>query len=377
MIRLCFMVDAAFLGGAELYVSRLAGALDPSRFAISLVMRETTDAHLVTWANRFAASGVRVVRTPMHLPFRPAHALAIYNILDGLSPHIVHVNMPGPYNGQNGLLVALARLCGARVVTTEHLPMVEGSVKRTLLKALVYGGVDCAVTVSHANAVLLRERQGVPASRIRVVYNGIEPPLAHQTRPEQRVGLGVGSGDVLVWYVGNILRHKGLEDVIAALSRVRMRDWRLAVVGDGPDRPAAERCAAEAGLADRVRFLGHQAPEAVRALLPAGDLLVLPSRMEGLPYTILEAMAAGLPVVSTRVFGIPEAVVDDETGILVAPGDGDALTHALEILLGDASLRVRMGAAARARFEAHFTLHRQASVMTALYEELYTGRSAG
>ncbi|HEU4365943.1 MAG TPA: glycosyltransferase [Candidatus Krumholzibacteria bacterium] len=376
MIRVCFMVDAAFLGGAELYVSRLAGSLDRSQFDASVVMRRSADPGLNEWAASVEAQGIRVVRTPMHLPFRPAHAISILRTLEAPAPHVVHVNMPGPYNGQNALLVPLARLGGARVLVTEHLPMVERSARRAALKRLAYRFLDLAVTVSNANAGYVRERQGVPPSRVRVVYNGVEDARA---APEHvlatRARLGAGPEEVLVWFAANLLPHKGLVELLQALSMAHGTNWRLGVMGDGPERDGAERLARGAGLAGRVVFLGRQAPAVVRATLPAGDLLALPSRMEGMPYIVLEAMAAGLPVVSSAVFGIPEAVVDGETGRLTAPGDVPALARALDALLRDAALRRRMGAAARARYEAMFTLDAQVAAMSAIYRELATGRS--
>lgn len=376
MIRVCFMVDAAFLGGAEFYVSRLAGSLDRSQFEASVVMQRSADPGLNEWAASVEAQGIRVVRTPMHLPFRPAHAISILRTLEAPAPHVVHVNMPGPYNGQNALLVPLARLGGARVLVTEHLPMVERSARRAALKRLAYRFLDLAVTVSNANAGYVRERQGVPPSRVRVVYNGVEDaPAAPEHVLATRARLGAGREDVVVWFAANLLPHKGLVELLQALSMVHETSWRLGVMGDGPEREGAERLVRGAGLAGRVVFLGRQAPAVVRATLPAGDLLALPSRMEGMPYIVLEAMAAGLPVVSSAVFGIPEAVVDGETGRLTAPGDVPALARALDALLRDAALRRRMGAAARLRYEAMFTLDAQVAAMSAIYRELATGRS--
>jgi glycosyltransferase involved in cell wall biosynthesis len=378
MIRVVFAVDAAFLGGAELYVSRLAHALDPASFSVSVVMRRSPDGGaLHAWADDLEASGVRVIRTGMELPRRPGHALRILRALDSIAPHVVHVNMPGPYSGQNALLVPLARLSGARVLVTEHLPMVAPLWKRAALKRAAYRWLDLAVTVSHANAVFVRERQGVPATRIRVVYNGVEAVEAPAwVRREVRAALSVPPDAVLIWFVGNLLAHKGLQDTLHALSKLRTPHWLLVVIGEGPERDAAVALARTAGCSDRVRFLGHRPHDEVRAMLPAGDLLALPSRIEGLPYSVLEAMASRLPVVSTAVFGIPEAVADGETGLLVAPGDSEGLAHAFERLVADADARARMGAAAYERYTAMFTIEKQAAAMSRIYRELATGRNS-
>jgi glycosyltransferase involved in cell wall biosynthesis len=374
VIRVCFMVDAGFAGGAELYVSRLATALDGRAFAASVVMRANGSQALATWARDLEGAGVPVRRTPMDLPFHPAHAAGILRAIDHFAPHVVHVNMPGPYNGQNGLLVPIARASGARVLVTEHLPMVESLWKRAAVKRLAYRWLDLAVTVSCANAAFVRDRQGVAGHKIRVVYNGVEDPPRTGTRDAVRARLGVAAEDVVVWFVGNLFPHKGLQETLQAVSMIRSASARLFVVGDGPERGPAEALARAKGLESRVVFLGRRTAAEVRGLLAAGDLLALPSRIEGMPYTILEAMAAALPVVSTAVYGIPEAVADGDTGLLVPPGDVDALADALESLVGDAPARRRMGDAARARYERMFTLERHVAEMSALYRELATGR---
>jgi glycosyltransferase involved in cell wall biosynthesis len=371
MIRVTYMVDASFLGGAEHYVARLATGLDASRFATSLVMRADDVAPaLDAWAESLAALGVPVTRLPMRLPFRPWDALGVYRALDRMAPHVVHINMPGPYNGQMGLLAPIARAAGARVVTTEHLPMVERLWKRALVKRVAIRFVDAAVTMTRANGDLLVSRQGFSRRRVRVVANGI--PLRYGTAPapDGRREWGIEAHEVVVGFVGNLLPHKGLQQVIRALSSLQVHSWRLLVVGSGPDEGAACATAKRCGISERVVFLGQRAGEDVERIIGACDILALPSEVEGLPYVILEAMACGKPVVSTDVYGIPEAVVDGETGLLVHPGDDAALTHALHTLIKNGELRRRMGECGRARFEARFTLERQLSAMSSLYTEL-------
>ncbi len=366
MIRLCFGVDAPFLGGAEYYVSRLATALDRNRFSVSLLMGDGQDGALDAWATGLAAEGIRVVRAPMRLPWRLDDAPRVWRELDRLAPHVVHVNMPGPYSGQNALLAPIARAAGARVVTTEHLPMVPPLWKRRALKRLAMRSVDVAVTMTRANAACLVERQRVPAERVRVVPNGI-PFGFGSARPARP-----GGGDLTLVFVGNIIAHKGLHTTLEALSKVTS-GWRLRVVGAGPDETRCRELADRLGLASRVTFLGRQSPAQVEQHLSAADALVLPSAMEGLPYVILEAMASSLPVVASNVYGIPEVVVDGETGLLVPPEDAPALSAALARLIESAPLRERLGANARRRFEERFTLERQVETMSALYERLARG----
>ena len=126
------------------------------------------------------------------------------------------------------------------------------------------------------------------------------------------------------------------------------------IVGEGPDRPRLEEEIEALGLSGRVRLAGERRD--VPELLAAADVFVLPSASEGLPVSVLEAMAAGLPVIASRVGGVPEQVSDGETGLLVEPGDPSDLTAALDRLIADPSLRRRLGAAGRARAEQAFDL---------------------
>ncbi len=375
MIRVVFTVDAPFLGGAEHYVARLATGLDRSRFSPAVVMGSNdVDESLLAWAAELESSGIPVTRVRMRLPFRPGDAVPIYRALAAFDPDVVHVNMPGPYSAQMGLLAPLARLAGARVVVTEHLPMVPWLWKRGLVKRIAVGFVDAAVTMTRANAELLVRRQGFPRQRVRVVENGVPANFGRREWDRNvRAELGIEAAAVAFVFVGNLIPYKGLQRVIEALSRLSS-PWRLVVAGAGPDAEPARELATRLEVSDRVAFLGRCSSEQVERVIAACDVLVLPSAVEGLPYVILEAMACAKPVVSTRVFGIPEAVVEGETGLLVAPDDVDGLAQALRTLAADPARRERMGRAGRERFEARFTLERQIRTLSALYRELVTGR---
>ena len=375
MIRICYVVDAPFLGGAELYISRLISALDRGAFATSVLMRrDVRDARLVEWADALRGRGTGVVSVPMRLPWVPADAWRIYRALDALAPHIVHVNVPGPYDGQFGLVLPIARATGARTVVTEHLPMVPPLWKRALVKRIGYRALDVAVTMTRANAGYLIEKQGVPSRKVRVVANGIPRAFgAVENAAQRRWELGLKDPQVLVAYVGNILPHKGLRRLIEAMSRAGSRaSLHLVVAGTGSDEAACRQLAADRGLAAQVTFSGWLSTVETEAMLAACDVVALPSQWEGLPYVLLEAMACARPVIAGRVFGIPEVVDDGVTGVLVDPLRIDEIAHALD-RLGDAALREKMGAAARTRFERLFTLEIQAARMQALYRSLVNG----
>jgi glycosyltransferase involved in cell wall biosynthesis len=372
-LNVCYLVDAPFLGGAERYVSKIATGLDKARFRPSVIMRGPVhpSSGLDQWRSELVDAGVPVRVESMDIPFRPWRAVPVFRAVADASPHVVHVNMPGPMDGQMGLLVPIARMAGARsVVVTEHLPMLDNTWKRGLLKRFSYRWVDRVATVCRANIPFLVEKQFVAPARTAVIHNAID--AAYGTRvgedaAQVREAFRLPSDKVLVIFLGNLLKHKGLQRVVRALSEVPDLGWHLAVVGEGPERAPCEKRLEHRGLGDRASFLGRLSPGDVERVLGAADVLTLPSTIEGMPYVILEAMASGVPVVSTSVFGIPEMVVDGETGLLVDPGDDDGLREALAELVSDAGRRESLGSAARRRFERHFTLDRQIAEMESLY----------
>jgi len=226
-----------------------------------------------------------------------------------------------------------------------------------------------------------------PGDRLAVVPNGTElAGRVASVASSGAVGNGVG-GSVTVLFLGNLLLFKGVGDVIdAAVSllprlpglRFRFagrwtRDPMFGVSGEDT-RAECMRRIAESGREEAFEFLGEVDRASVARLLAEADMLVLPSRDEGLPLVLIEAMAAGIPTIASAGVGaIPEVVVDGETGFLVPPGDVEALARAIETLVLDRTLRCRMGAAARARCERRYSL---ASWSESL-ERVLSGAEAG
>jgi colanic acid/amylovoran biosynthesis glycosyltransferase len=156
-----------------------------------------------------------------------------------------------------------------------------------------------------------------------------------------------------------------LIEAIATLARDGA-DVTLTLVGDGPRRPALERLAHRHGVADRVRFTGRVGQDDIGAHYAAADVFCLSSFAEGVPVVLMEAMASGIPVVATRINGIPELIEDGESGILVTPGRADLLAAALRDMLGDDSRRATLAAAGRRRVAADFEVNACARELRAL-----------
>jgi glycosyltransferase involved in cell wall biosynthesis len=156
-------------------------------------------------------------------------------------------------------------------------------------------------------------------------------------------------------FVGRLVHQKGLDLLFPALGKLTDLPWELTVIGDGPQRGLLEGLAARLSIADRVRFAGWQRGADLDCHYRESNLFILPSRHEGMPNVVLEAMASGLPVLATRIAGSEELVLPGMTGELVAPENKTALEEALRPLLMDASLRRRLGDAGRQRVVTEFT----------------------
>jgi glycosyltransferase involved in cell wall biosynthesis len=196
---------------------------------------------------------------------------------------------------------------------------------------------------SHARAIIvvstaLKERlcsEGVPENKISVIVNGVDTGLfSCRDRKASARQLGLSDGDRRCVFVGRLAEEKGVHTLVAAMSHLRRlrTDTKVYVVGDGPKRAELEQQAKDLGVAEQVVFLGTKGPNEVALWLAASDLLCLPSLREGCPNVVLEALAAGRPVVASRVGGIPD-MVEPDSGVLVQPENPDALADALNFVL--------------------------------------------
>ncbi len=203
--------------------------------------------------------------------------------------------------------------------------------------------------------------------KLRIVHCGVEPGSFE-------VKHHAGTGRRLL-FVGRLVPAKGLPILLEALAKVE--GAVLDVIGDGPDRKMLEEKARSLNLAHRVTFLGYQSQAQVRALLKQADVFVLSSFAEGLPVVLMEAMAAGIPVVATRIAGIPELIYDEENGLLVSPGDSNAAANAICRLLADPDLRNRMAKAGRRAVELDFDVGAESRWLSTILINALAGRTTG
>jgi sugar transferase (PEP-CTERM/EpsH1 system associated) len=275
-------------------------------------------------------------------------------------PEVVHTH------DQRALFYAgpAAWLAGVpRIVHTRHGRDIHATARQTRMIRQLAKLVDRFVCVSDEVAALSRE-QGIGGERLHTILNGIDLGRFGTRGPDP-------AGPVVT--VARLSSEKDVANLVraSAIAALRVPELRVEVAGGGPCRAELERLAAELGVADRIAFLGEVGD--VPAVLARARMLVLPSRSEGIPLTVLEAMACGLPVLATRVGGLPEVVEDGTTGLLVPPADPAALAEAMAALWDDPDRRDRMGRAGRRRAADRFDVRR----MVAQYESLYREGAGG
>lgn len=208
---------------------------------------------------------------------------------------------------------------------------------------------------------------GVAPSLITLSYNGVSQSPCYSQHMSIRKSLGISEKQFLVGMIGRIEKVKGYDILISAIAQLRERGCNIqaVVVGKGTEENDLRRSIEKARLGSQVHVLGFR--KNVAAVMAELDALCMPSRSEGLPYTALEAARAGLPIIATRVGGLPEVFVDRETALLVPPNDVDAIAEALEELARDAHLRSRLGKSAAEFAIERFSVEHMVSETLAVY----------
>jgi glycosyltransferase involved in cell wall biosynthesis len=369
-IRVVFCIDNMDIGGTELNAVRTAERLDPSRFALSIVSLCDHGPLLARYRER----GIPVLCLPLHR-LHGSHAMRqavrLVRFLTRQRVDIVHSH--DVYN--NVFSTMCARLSRRSVVIASRRWLDE--VPRPSLRTanrVAYRFADCVLTNSESIAELLVARDRVQESRVAVVPNFVDDQAFVPPPPDERARflfeLGVPPGSFVVGCVASLRPVKNHELLLRAVANLRSRwpSMHLVLVGDGDSRPSLEALARQLGLAGVVHFAGLRPNEP--NLHHLFDLSVLSSRSEALPNSLVEAMAAGRPVVATRVGGVADVVRDGETGLLAPAGDVDAFGRAIESLLRDPERRFKYGAAARERAETTFQARRVIPMLESLYATL-------
>jgi glycosyltransferase involved in cell wall biosynthesis len=360
--RVVHYVDSDIYGGSEVAALHLIASLDRARW--EPVLLHHPDAGIVRLVDGAALLGVRTSAVPRVDRRRPFVGLfRLWRALCAERPAILHAHLSWPLACKYGVLAAwLARV--PAIIATAQLYVELRDNRRP---PLTLRPLRRIIAVSDEVKARYAQDLAVPMRKLVVVRNGIRvPPSPRPPDPTLRTELIGDRPDYLVLTLARLHRQKGHAYLLAAAAQVS--DATFVLAGDGPLRAELEGQARELGVADRCIFLGDRSD--VPDLLAVADLVVLPSLFEGLPVSVLEAMAAQRPVVATAIGGTSEAVIHEVTGLLVPPRDPAALGSAIRRMRADPELAHRLAAAGRERVEAEFSSVITARDVMCIYDEV-------
>ncbi|WPB81120.1 glycosyltransferase [Archangium violaceum] len=369
-LRLVQFTKSFHIGGTEVQVVELLRGLPPS-YRVQLAVLQDQGPLMESVLKLGFAPEVFPLNGSLA---RPNSALQVLRLARWF--HTQRVELVHAHDFYSTMLVVpAAKMAGTKVIVGRlDLAHWHGTARRALLRSLTLMA-DHVVGNAEAIRRMLVEEEGLPPERVSVIPNGLDLARFHvRMREGLTAPLPDTRGAPVVVHVAN-MNHpvKRQEDLLRALAMVRLKGQTLHafLVGDGPRRAELERLAGSLGLTDMVHFLGHRAD--VPAVYARADFGVLCSTAEGMSNAVMEGMAAGLPMVVTRVGGNPELVADGVRGLVVPPLRPQAMTEAFCTLLADRELGRRMGAEARAFVERELSLERLVRRHDVLYRRVARG----
>lgn len=365
--KVLHLVEDLRIGGLERVIASIVLGLDRAEYEVH-VWCLTRGGEI---AEELIEKGVSVRVFGMHTYHNPLHVFALSRLIRKEDIHILHTH--GYFGSSFGRLAAI--LARTPVVISHVHTTYHGFSKRNLImERFLSLFTDRIVCVSQAVRDFVVGVEGISERRTCLIYNGVGESRRSKGDTSfniDRTRFGFEAEDLVVITVASLTPHKGHQVLIDAAGMVSKRheNLRWLLVGDGPLRDSLESYARELQLSSRVVFTGQQRD--IAPFLQLADLFVLPStEREGLGIALIEAMAAGLPVIGTRLGGIPEVIDDGVNGILVEPGSAGELAGAMEKLATGNEMRRKMGRAGRGMYEGKFTIERMNREIDALYKRL-------
>ncbi|MFQ5511654.1 MAG: glycosyltransferase [Candidatus Krumholzibacteriia bacterium] len=370
-IKVAFVASTLDVGGAENVLFDLATRLPDERYRSAFYFMKSRG---VVGA-RLHAAGHRVAERLQRGRFDLAAPFKLAARLRRFSPDVVLL-----LDHHNAILWGglAGMLCGAgkRVIASHATGRMGGRPSFTRSDRAIVATASAVVALSEAHAGYLRDEEGIPASKLVVIENGID--CERYANADDGGGLrrelGIERGERVVTMVAALRpekAHEALLDAAAGLVETG-ESLKFLIVGDGERRAVLERRAGKMGLGGRVLFLGER--EDVPALLALSDVLVLPSHaaVETLPLAVLEGMAAGVPVVASRVGSLPEVICDGVNGLLIAPADAVGLARAVRDILTHRARTAQMVEKARETVRERYAVEGMVAGYETLFERLAT-----
>lgn len=361
--RILVVIDGMEVGGSQRQIQHLLASLDRTRWEPELAYFRC-DSHLAETIRR---SGIAVHYVPKRrrIDFRFLFALA--SLLRQRDYALVHA-----YSLTAELWSVMARAVSGRqppLIASERSYYLAKPAWHWIVKRVVFGASAAVIANSGIGARSTALRTRTPEALFATVANGVELPdgIDAGERAAVREELGVPEGRAMGLFVGRLVPVKNLPCLVRALASLPLaqRPW-IGLAGEGPLRDELRQLAAQSGVTEGICFLGERRD--VTRLMQAADFLVLPSHFEGQSNAVLEAMAAGCPVIASDVGGTPELVKNGRTGLLFPTNDDNALAAAMSRLVAEPDLRMRLARLAREHVEANHSPAALADATSVVYE---------
>jgi len=359
-----YFSDAPYFGGAEKYLLLLAENIQDFGFRpLFIINRKERLGKLV---EKLESAGIDVFDVNINLPYSLNNVGKLIGIFRSTKSDILHLNLPGPYSAQYSLVAPIAKMAGIRkIVSTEHLPMVSPFRKGKILKSFGNLFIDRVITVSKDNVKHLEKKHGIKKKKISVIYLGIPDITVERDGAKERIGFS--DKDIIVAVIGSLEERKGQKTALEVIEKLPV-EYKLLLVGTGPLEKELKSMVENLGLVGRVHFMGYV--DDISSVLSATDVLMVTSSLEATPFVVIEAMAAGVPVVANAIYGLTEMVEDGVTGLLVPPGDAVKTAEAVTSIASDRLVWEGMSAAAREFYNKRFKLERFVAETASVYDEV-------
>jgi glycosyltransferase involved in cell wall biosynthesis len=368
--RIALVTTELRMGGAERCLTNLATGLDRDRFepVVYCLAPNPAESELV---DRLVDASVEVHFLGARSSWRFfSTKRKLQHLLDRQAPDIIHTFLF--HANVLGALAAKHRTA-ARIVL--GVRVADPAIWRLRLERLVAKRAHRVVCVSRSVAQFVHRRAGIPVEKLVVIPNGIDPDQYPPRNVADLTQFGIVCGRPVILFVGRLELQKGVDWLLRLAPAIlaRMPEHEFLIVGDGPQRRSLSRLANSLGIAANVHFAGRR--KDVPEILCAARLLVLPSRWEGMPNVLLEAMAAGLPIVATSAAGVEELLGPESASQVVAFGDDFSFVDRVAAILQDSSQAFSLGQRNRQRAASCFSLADMIKAHEALYESLVRGDS--
>jgi glycosyltransferase involved in cell wall biosynthesis len=361
-LKIVHLVTSLEVGGAQHNMLLGLPRLDRDRY----------EHHIVSIMNRmqmrqqFLKAGIGVHTLGLSNKTDLAVALRLRSLLKQLRPDILHTYL---IHG-NVLGRIVGRLGGVPVIIGSELTIGQAGRLGRLVTKLTNPLTDAVEVNSETGGKAIVADLGVQPEKVEVVLPGLDLEVfgRSESRTAIRTELGLDTKQHLVLYIGRLRPVKGVDFGIKAFAQAlaTQPDMHMALAGEGEQRQHLENLTSELGISEKVTFLGVR--NDLADVLSAADSVLMPSLTEGFPRVAIEAMASSKPVIATRVGGTPEAIVDDQTGILVPARDIDAMASAITRLVTDPDLQSRLGSSARQRTEQHYSAASYVARLDQMYQ---------